>query len=418
MSNKEKYFPIHTDTACKLKWTWSALYLDRAKSATCHRTAYYPLTVENFSDFHNNPLVISDRQNMLKGQWPNESCRYCKNIEDSGGVSDRLHMLSQPGLIPPELDSNPNEIYVTPRVLEIFINNVCNLSCLYCRGDLSSRINQENKKFGKFDKDGVILEEIAIDRENNLISSSLDWLSKNYHHLERLHFLGGEPLVQKELDLFLKFLQENKNSKLEVNIVTNLMVSEKKLKNYIQIFKQLIVEKRIRRLDITCSIDSWGAEQEFVRYGLNLTTWEKNFNFLLEIPWLVLHINQTITNLTIKQMPTLIEKLVEWRRKKNVGHYFSTVNPGPSYMIPSILGSEEFAEDFEKILKLMPRQTSEDQIKFEYMQGIANEYLQNAQIDQIEIKKLYTFLNEIDRRRSTDWQSTFPWLLKYKEYVV
>jgi hypothetical protein len=87
-------------------------------------------------------------------------------------------------------------------------------------------------------------------------------------------------------------------------------------------------------------------------------------------------------------------------------------------MIPSILGSKEFAEDFEKILKLMPRNTSEDEIKFEYMQGIAKEYLQNSQIDRTEIKKLYTFLNEIDRRRNTDWQSTFPWLLKYKEYVV
>jgi organic radical activating enzyme len=327
-------------------------------------------------------------------------------------------MLSQPGLIPTELDTDPVAIHVTPRVLEIFINNVCNLSCVYCKGDLSSRINQENKKFGKFEKNGVLLEEIPISNSNNLISSSLSWLDTNYQQLERLHFLGGEPLVQKELDLFLEFLQKNKNSKLEVNIITNLMVSESRLKKCIQIFQQLIIEKRIKRLDITCSIDSWGNEQEFVRYGLNLKTWERNFNLLLEIPWLVLHINQTITNLTIKQMPTLIKKLIEWRNKKNVGHCFSTVTPGPSYMIPSILGSKEFAEDFEKILKLMPRNTSEDEIKFEYMQGIAKEYLQNSQIDRTEIKKLYTFLNEIDRRRNTDWQSTFPWLLKYKEYVV
>ncbi len=416
--SKEKYFPIHTDTACKLKWTWSALYLDRAKSATCHRTAYYPLTVENFSDFHNNPLVISDRQHMLQGQWPAESCRYCKNIEDSGGTSDRLHMLSQPGLIPPELDTDPTALTVTPRVLEIFINNVCNLACLYCRGDLSSRINHENKTFGKFDQHGVLLEEIAIDRTSDLIASSLTWLKQNYQHLERLHFLGGEPLVQKEFDTFLQFLQTNSNPKLEINIITNLMVSEAKLKSYISVFKQLIVEKRIRRLDITCSIDSWGHEQEFVRYGINLKTWERNFNLLLEIPWLVLHINQTITNLTIKQMPILIEKLKQWRKKKNVGHYFSTVNPGPSYLIPSILGAEEFAQDFENILQLMPRATDEDQIKFEYMQGIAKEYLNHAQLNPVEIDRLYTFLDEIDRRRNTDWQSIFPWLLKYKQHVV
>ena len=196
------------------------------------------------------------------------------------------------------------------------------------------------------------------------------------------------------------------------------MISEKRLKNYIQIFRQLIVEKRIRRLDITCSIDSWGDEQEFVRHGIDLKVWEKNFNILLEIPWIILHINQTITNLTVKHMPTLIKKLVQWRTKKNVGHYFSTINPGPSYMFPTILGPEEFANDFEEVLQLMPKDTSEDQIKFEYMHGIVKEYQKNSQINPDEINKLFTFLNEIDRRRNTDWQQIFPWLLKYKKYVV
>jgi len=48
-----KYFPIKTATACQLKWNWSTLYLHDETTASCHRTGWSPLTVENFDDFHN-----------------------------------------------------------------------------------------------------------------------------------------------------------------------------------------------------------------------------------------------------------------------------------------------------------------------------------------------------------------------------
>ena len=35
-----------------------------------------------------------------------------------------------------------------------------------------------------------------------------------------------------------------------------------------------------------------------------------------------------------------------------------------------------------------------------------------------EVIKLITYLNEMDRRRGTQWEKVFPWLIKYKQYVV
>lgn len=417
MTNNQKYFPIKTDTACKLKWTWTALYLNNGLSATCHRTAHYPLTVENFDNFHNNAVVIEDRELMLKGQWPEENCSYCRKIEEQGGVSDRIQMLGIPGGIPPELDNDLTATHVTPRILEIFINNVCNLACLYCREELSSRINQENRKFGYFEKNGVVLKSFEEDHSTELFPSLLKWLENNYQYLERLQFLGGEPFYQKEFDILLEFLSNNKNSQCEINIITNLMVTEEKLDHYCNMFKRMISEKKIRRLDLTCSIDCWGPEQEFVRYGLDLAQWEKNFTKLINIPWIVLHLNQTITPLTIKTMPTLINKLKGWRKTHAVGHFFSVATPGPSYMSPGIFGPDEFKEDFDNILKLMPQDTNEDKSRLEYMRGIATEY-SNSKLNPIEIKKLITYLDEKDRRRNTNWETTFPWLTKYRSYVV
>ena len=47
-----KYFPIKTATACQSKWTWNTLWLNEARSGSCHRAGYDNVTVENFN-LHN-----------------------------------------------------------------------------------------------------------------------------------------------------------------------------------------------------------------------------------------------------------------------------------------------------------------------------------------------------------------------------
>jgi hypothetical protein len=83
-------------------------------------------------------------------------------------------------------------------------------------------------------------------------------------------------------------------------------------------------------------------------------------------------------------------------------------------MRPNIFGTGVFDKDFELVLQLMPTDTEDDRRAYEYMSGIANE-IKQSKINQIEIDNLMVFLNEKDRRRQTNWRTTFPWL---KEYVV
>ena len=65
----------------------------------------------------------------------------------------------------------------------------------------------------------------------------------------------------------------------------------------------------------------------------------------------------------------------------------------------------------------MPRNTDTDKITYDYMSGIANSIVQ-ADVDPTEVKKLLTYLDEKDRRRNTNWEVLFPWLMEYKKYVV
>jgi len=162
---KKKYFPISQGVACQSKWSWSTLFLTEGITRSCHRASESNLTVENFINFHNTNVKIQDRQKMLDGIWPAGGCNYCKRIEEAGGFSDRLLHNKTANLSPPELEFDLTATTVSPTYLEVFFDNTCNLSCLYCDQYSSSKIADENKRFGSFNKEGVILPRNKIYKE-------------------------------------------------------------------------------------------------------------------------------------------------------------------------------------------------------------------------------------------------------------
>lgn len=400
----ERFFPIKTETACPLKWSWSTLYLYDGLTASCHRTGWGTLTENNFQYFHNTDKKLQERQDMLAGQWPVDSCSYCRKIEQSGGFSDRQLHLSIPNQYPNELDADPSQVNVRPTILEVYFNNTCNLSCLYCIPTLSSKINQENRNFGPFDQNGVVLKSVDTVDTSPLLEKFWSWMNSNSLNLKRFNVLGGEPFYQSEFYQLLDYFDSVPHSDLELGIVTNLAVSPDRLDKIINQLQALMSKKKLKRIDITCSIDCWGPEQEYVRHGLDLEIWNKNFKTLLDKKWIKLNVNQTISVLTIKTMPALLQQLQQWRQVRPVGHFFSEVTPQPSYMMPHIFGGNVFDQDFDSILKLIPESTAR-----QYMSGIAGR-IQQSQPDILEIKKLKTFLDEKDRRRNTNWRQTFDWL--------
>ena len=418
-----KYFPIKTDTACQLKWTWSTVFLNDGTTASCHRVGRHPIPIDNFDKFHNTEEKIRQRESMLRGEWPqpleymhdDEGCRYCEKIEKSGGHSDRQHHLTIPNLSPKELEVTPNAVIVTPKILEVFINNTCNLSCTYCNASNSSQIERENNKFGNFNKNGVTIPIKTIDRNLNqqYIEKLFTWLENNSNELRRLHILGGEPLYQKEFYRCVDFFKTHPNRELELNLVTNLMLAPAKFQLFLQQVKQMMIQRCIKRFDITVSLDCWGDEQEYARSGIKLDTIEKNMQTLLDEKWVYLNINSTLTPLTIRTFPDLIKKINEWRTVRSIHHYFQTVF-NPSYHNPEIFGGEVWRTDFELALSLMQQTNPQEITAFNYLNGIWSQ-LQSTCENTEKIVQLITHLTELDRRRNTNWRQVFPWLIKYEE---
>jgi len=414
----DRYFPIETATACQLKWTWSTIHLHSGNTSSCHRVENSVVDPDNFENFHNTDKKIADRQLMLKGQWPGGGCTYCKNMEQSGGTSDRMMHRQIPNLSPPELTDDLTAVRVTPRILEVYLDNTCNMSCVYCSDDASSRIQKENEKFGRFESNGVVIENRSVrhPKKDQLQISFWKWMTTNYRHLRRLHILGGEPFFQPEFETCLAFLESNSNPELEFNIITNLKISSVKLDNFVQRVRALLAQKKIKRLDITCSIDCWGDAQKYIRFGIDLDQWKQNFEYLVSQKWITLNINQTITGIGIKDMLPLIEYINTHRRTRKIGHYHQAVLD-VSYFNPTIFGAGFFDKDFDEILNVMPDETWTQQYSRQMMKTLQMQCNQSDRQPN-ELIKLRVALDELDRRRNLNWRTTFPWLEKELEHVV
>ena len=356
---------------------------------------------------------------MLDGNWPKGGCEYCQKIENAGGSSDRMLHLSIPNMSPPELDNDPLAIEITPTILEIYFDNICNMSCVYCWDGFSSKIRQENIKFGRFEQSGIVIDNRAnkVNDIDALTNKLWEWMEANGQSLKRLHVLGGEPFYQHQFDECLEFFEKNPHPNLEFNVVSNLMIATTRLTTLIDKIKNLVVTRKLKRFDLTASIDCFGIEQEYVRYGLDLTQWRKNFEYVASQKWIKLNINQTLSGLTIKTTPALLQYINALRADREIGHYFSTTIMTHECLHPEIFGSNFFDNDFRVILDNMPDSTWQQKESRKYMQGIWSQ-LNSKSRDQKKINQLLVLLDEIDRRRNLNWKTTFPWLVKELNHVV
>jgi len=406
------HFPIKTATACNSKWTWSTIWLNKGQTSSCHRVDAVPIDPNNFANFHNLPKKIADRELMLKGEWPTGGCEYCQKIEVAGGHSDRQHNNNIGGYVPIELATDPTATHVTPRIVEIFAQNTCNFSCVYCAEDLSSQIQNENKKFGHVH--GVKrIPIISKPEANEYFDKFIDWLEENIQGLMRLHLLGGETFVQHDMmERVFDIIERKPNPNLQFNIFSNFNAPEKHWTAYTNRIKDYCQAGNLGRFDLTCSIDCWGPQQEYVRHGLDLDILESRLAWAAEQSedWLYLNVNQTVSSMTIKTMPGLIEKIKQYGQHRHIGHYFMLVDGFP-FQHPDIFDYSLWADDFEHILKIMPTDNISQQEAIPRMIGLQRRLQNTCRQDPIQIAKLHAYLDELDSRRGTDWRSLFPYLV-------
>lgn len=402
-------FPIETKTACQLKWAHSTVFLPFETTSSCHRVNHDKIPSD--FNFHNTPEKIEARTKMLDGEWPGNGCEYCKFVEDQGGFSDRMMHLEYPNLnAPVELKDNLSNTHVTPRWLEIYFSNLCNLSCLYCNETFSSTWQTENIKYDKNFTPSTKVKELKYTEK------MFDWLDSNVKHLYNLMVLGGEPFTQPQSDRLLDFLSERKCPNLTLTFFSNLSIDPKKLLTRFERMQKLKDNNNIKEVHVVASIDCWGEQAEYIRTGLSLELFERNFLYLLQQTTCKLNVNMTGTSLSVFTMPDLIKKINEWNKVRRVHASMMLVNGSDSFigsnnskaMSMAVFGKQILDWGLNESIEILKTYNEVELIKFkEHLRGIAK-VIQKSKENFTDQKNLHGYLTKMDKRRNTDYRKKFP----------
>ena len=289
-SNNQKYWlnKIKTDLDkvgpgfCILKWHYLEVSLAEGLKHSCYHCPQHKIPSD--SDLHNTPTTKEVRKQMLDGLKPAED-NYCYDIEKTGNFSDRQMLAVQfikddPDIIAKTAALEPDED-VYPKYLTVSFTNRCQMSCIYCGAGKSSTWQKEIDEHGpyplnvkdNFDK-YMPRNDILIPEKNPDVKKFWKWLPEAYSHLNTIRLTGGEPLLDKNTFKLLEYVKDHPKD-LSFEISTNLMVTDRRVQEYIRLVKDLPGQK------CYVSIDTWGDQAEWIRTGLAMDRFEENLHHVL-----------------------------------------------------------------------------------------------------------------------------------------
>lgn len=356
---------------------------------------------------------------MLRGEWPGRGCEHCKHVEEAGGTSDRMIHLDLEGTTaPPELDTNLEAVDVTPRQLEVYWGNTCNQKCIYCGAHYSSQIQQEEQRFGDFTREGVEIKPNWSKNSKIVEHTDLlfEWFDKHLHKLHKIFVMGGEPFLQKETFRFIEMLERKDYPDLTLVFFSNHNVEHERYKYWIKRLDRLQQSGRLDKIQIFFSCDAFGREGEYVRTGLDLQVALKNFQYVLNETNIEQAINSALTVTAVPGMPEMVKFINQSNRIKPIYWSMMKANqfemqPRP-YMYPGIFGPKINEWGLREAVELFDTNSHgyPDSVKVnhkKHMLGVINEF-DHREPSPMRQKQFKIYLNELDRRRGTDWKSVYP----------
>jgi MoaA/NifB/PqqE/SkfB family radical SAM enzyme len=158
-----------------------------------------------------------------------------------------------------------------PVNIEIDTGSLCNLKCRMCHDGVSSRIaadvvhrswaTDQYSTQPYHDRDVVVRP--ASLRRWSLASDLEQAILAAPDQVKRIYFIGGEPLLVREVgDLLQRLVDADVSRNIALAVVTNGTVSD----------SWLAMAGRFARLDVSVSVDGYGAVYDYIRYPAR---WEK-----------------------------------------------------------------------------------------------------------------------------------------------
>lgn len=337
---------------------------------------------------------------MLQGK-KSSICSHCYKYQEIGFTSERVkYNRDYLEFFDRVLKTRPDGRLedMPPLLLDMRLSNKCNYKCRICDSSYSSLWYEEEQKLGK---------KPQLPSEKRMkISSDMEHFKQSFldslHHVIKIHFAGGEPLVMDDHYEALEYLAKRGMSHVLLSYNTNF--STLKYKHY------LVTDlwNQFDRVDVWASLDGMGARGDYMRKGQRWHTIEENIKTVQQQCRTVLFgVNVTVSVLNVFHLPEFIRYLIE----------SNLVSPGRLnlYMLfdPSYFNLTQLPPALKQKAKLQLEQFSETYLSKvsgsktirEHIESVIK-YMMAEQGEQLP--ELTLWLDKVDQLRGEDFRATFP----------
>lgn len=427
-------------TFCLAKWHHVTMYLQSGETHSCYHPRPHKIPISeldgNPSALHNTYEKKLERKMMLDGGKP-EGCQYCWNIEAMGPdyISDR-HIRNSSIFTEERYEQTlkgPWDQNINPEYLEINFGNECNFKCGYCHPKYSTRFYNEIKDHGpvttvknhRCDIDWMKL--YQREEENPYVDAFWEWWPELRKTLNIMRVTGGEPTMHTSTWKLLNKIEEEPMPWLELNINSNLGTKTALVEKLSTSVKKLCDEQKIRSFKLFTSLDTWGPRAEYIRTGLDLELWEKNFHTYLQNTDSPITFMITFNIFSVTTFKEFLGKFLEWRKqygwyddKESDKHRIRFDTPylrEPIQYDMNILPKEEFMPYMHEALKFMEEHVDDSKaeafttVEYEKFKRVVD-YMSETVYPESKLiegrRDFYNWFNELDERRDADMLSVFP----------
>jgi pyruvate-formate lyase-activating enzyme len=236
-------------------YPWVNMYLDNRDLKLCARSGPVVTTLDNITNWGQDPKYNEIRQKMLAGELLPDHCKKCYEYENLGIESYR-QFESLDWITQLDLESVDDLKNITqPYYYENNAGNNCNIKCRGCQPTFSRPIGLEAKKFNIVPP--TPLKQVVSKMSTDHID--IDLLDSQ----STVYFQGGEPTIMPEVADFLKQCIEKNKTDFNLTMCTNgVKISSK--------FVDLV--NQFSKVNFSLSIDGYDKINDYWRSGSN---WNK-----------------------------------------------------------------------------------------------------------------------------------------------
>lgn len=441
MSDVEKQ--SNSNSICLAKWLQSTVYLMNGQTHSCHHPTTHKIPINeiknNPSALHNTQFKMEQRKAMLNGEKPAE-CQYCWNIEDlnKNHISDRVYKSTDESWSYPNLQKvlkSQEGQNISPTYLEVAFDNTCNMKCMYCTPDISSKWMEEIVTHGPYKTSNQLgsLEwlksvdkyPIAKSDENLYVEAFWNWWPNLYANLNTFRITGGEPLLSKNTWRVFEEIKNNPRSDFTLAINTNFQVPDHLFDKFIDYYNE--IAPKIKSFEVYTSCEAHGQHAEYIRTGLNYESFLSNINKFFKRTGSESRINLMITFniLSLSSFDLFLKDIWEIRTAYNPSDALNRLPMminylrWPQFQDVRLASKDIKMNSLQKIKNYLAshmRESSPDLRGRFYLEELdqinrLGSYMLNdfSTIEFEKLKKDFSiFFQEFDRRRQTSFMKLYP----------